>query len=355
MTSTSDPVRYPARQKLDMTRHRACYIVGMSHLTIAKVWIEAVLDGLQLQGLDRTQIAPAPADPAGTDRLAKSRLELVLARGIWTKASMLSDDPTLGLKVGSNLPMQASNVLAVLGAHAPSRRTAVDHIIRYQPLLSDSGRFRLTYIPGGLRMLYDPAWPDLPIASLQIDSVVAAVARGRIKPQHVRLVGRVGQDPRPFADILQCPVELGASQASLDYSDHDLDTAEPGADPALHDLALAYAESLLAARNRWDEMRQGVRSAIALFGLTNISMTKVAAQLGCSPRTLQRRLEASDTSFRDVVYSYRMEEAGLMLCRTDAPIETISELLGYSEPSAFSRAVQSWWGVTPRQLRAQQR
>lgn len=324
----------------------------MSHLTIATTWMDAVLHALEQQGLDRAVLAPELVSRVDAEAMTTSRLELVLARHIWAQAAKLSDDPALGLKVGSRLPVQASNVLAVLVAHARTRRAGLDNVIRYQPLLSDSGRFRRVSIAGGLRVLYDPTWPELPIDPLQIDSVVAALVRGRARPQRVRLVGRAGKDPRPFAAILRCPVELGAAQASVDYRDRDLDAVVPGADPALHDLALAHAESLLAARNRWDEMRQDVRSAIVRLGLAGLSMAKVAAELGCTPRTLQRRLEASNTCFRDVLYSYRMEEAGIMLCRTKAPIEYIADLLGYSEPSAFSRAVQGWWGVSPRELRA---
>ncbi|MFT3975818.1 MAG: helix-turn-helix transcriptional regulator [Sphingomonas bacterium] len=188
-------------------------------------------------------------------------------------------------------------------------------------------------------------------------SVADRFGRGRPRSREERAAPRPsrrpgGEDAHPFEALLQCPVELGAAQASIDYSDDDLDAAVPGADPGLHDLALAYAESLLAARNRQDEIRHAVRSAIALLGPANSSMAGIAAELGCSSRTLQRRLETSGTCFRDLLYAYRMEEAGLMLCRTKASIEYIADRLGYSEPSAFSRAVHDWWGISPRELRA---
>ena len=46
-----------------------------------------------------------------------------------------------------------------------------------------------------------------------------------------------------------------------------------------------------------------------------------------------------------------MEEALILLVESQASIAQISRLLGYSQTSAFSRAVSHWWGASPRGLR----
>ena len=324
---------------------------AMSALTIASVWINAVLDGLVREGLDRAaltqglRVVDGRAPDAG-------QIEVGLARRIWRRARALSDDPLLGLKVGSRLPVQAANVVSVIRAHSQTFEESLRHMARYQVLLSDSGRFVPTARGGGgLRLTYEPSKAAVGIDPLQIDSVVAAASGRRPHPVLVQLVGRAEVDPAPFAVLLGCPVRMGAAQATIDFDAAALATSIPGADPALRDLNLAYAESLLAGRRRMDGLCQNVRAAIGKLGPGAADVASVAAEVGCSPRTLQRRLAQAGTSFKALLEGYRMEEALILLVESQASIAQISRLLGYSETSALSRAVSHWWGASPRALR----
>ena len=324
----------------------------MSALTIASVWINAVLDGLVREGLERAALTQGLRGVVDGRAPDAGQIEVGLARRIWRRARALSDDPLLGLKVGSRLPVQAANVVSVVRAHSGTFEESLRHMARYQVLLSDSGRFTPTAREGGgLRLTYEPSKAAVGIDPLQIDSVVGAAAGRRPRPVLVQLVGRAEVDPAPFADLLGCPVRMGAAAATIDFDAAALATPIPGADPALRDLNLAYAESLLAGRRRMDGLRHNVRAAIGKLGPGAADVPSVAAQVGCSPRTLQRRLAQAGTSFKALIESYRMEEALILLAESQASIAQIGRLLGYSQTSAFSRAVSHWWGASPRALR----
>ena len=323
----------------------------MSALTIASVWINAVLDGLVREGLERAALTQGLRGVVDGRAPDAGQIEVGLARRIWRRARALSDDPLLGLKVGSRLPMQAANVVSVVRAHSGTFEESLRHMARYQVLLSDSGRFMPTAREGGLRLTYEPSKAAVGIDPLQIDSVVGAAAGRRPRPVLVQLVGRAEVDPAPFADLLGCPVRMGAAAATIDFDAAALATPIPGADPALRDLNLAYAESMLAGRRRMDGLRQNVRAAIGKLGPGAADVPSVAAEVGCSPRTLQRRLAQAGTSFKALLEGYRMEEALILLVESQASVAQISRLLGYSQTSAFSRAVSHWWGASPRALR----
>lgn len=47
-----------------------------------------------------------------------------------------------------------------------------------------------------------------------------------------------------------------------------------------------------------------------------------------------------------------MSEAVQLLADRRVPLSTLAERLGYTEPSAFSHAVRSHFGLSPRALRA---
>jgi AraC-like DNA-binding protein len=77
----------------------------------------------------------------------------------------------------------------------------------------------------------------------------------------------------------------------------------------------------------------------------------VAAEMGTSVRTLQRRLRATGLTYGDVVQEARCAAAQQLLKDRRRRIGEIARKLGYSDHAHFTRAFQRWTGVTPREFR----
>lgn len=77
----------------------------------------------------------------------------------------------------------------------------------------------------------------------------------------------------------------------------------------------------------------------------------VAAAVGGSVRTLQRRLADLDTTFSEVVEEARMKSANQLVTQSDYSLKQIASRLGYSEQAHFTRAFRRWNGVTPSAFR----
>lgn len=77
------------------------------------------------------------------------------------------------------------------------------------------------------------------------------------------------------------------------------------------------------------------------------TLDAVAARLGFSERTLQRRLQGAQLNFQQLVERLRFDSACRYLLQGDLPLTEIGYQLGYSEPSAFSRAFRRWAGMSP--------
>ncbi|MEO1289217.1 MAG: helix-turn-helix transcriptional regulator, partial [Chloroflexota bacterium] len=82
------------------------------------------------------------------------------------------------------------------------------------------------------------------------------------------------------------------------------------------------------------------------------TMSDVADRLAVSPRTLQRRLQAEDTSFQKELDKLREELARNYLEKSSYSSGQIAFLLGYEDPNSFYRAFRSWTGQTPEVVRA---
>ncbi|MFR9795107.1 AraC family transcriptional regulator ligand-binding domain-containing protein [Streptomyces sp. MS06] len=82
------------------------------------------------------------------------------------------------------------------------------------------------------------------------------------------------------------------------------------------------------------------------------TLAEVAAELGTSPRTLQRRLGAEHTSFQDVLARTRERMSRAYLRRSSLSYTEIAFLIGYGELTSFHRALRQWTGQTPRGVRS---
>lgn len=79
------------------------------------------------------------------------------------------------------------------------------------------------------------------------------------------------------------------------------------------------------------------------------TIIRVAETLGTTERTLRRRLNEEDTTFRNVLEKARKDACDLYLSEGKRSVADLALLLGYSEHSAFTRAFKGWYGVPPTQ------
>ena len=102
------------------------------------------------------------------------------------------------------------------------------------------------------------------------------------------------------------------------------------------------------------DLSADVRRAIVVLmadGHGSPDIERVAATVGISVRTLQRRLHRSGTSYADVARTFRCDAALRMLKNRNRTIGEIARTLGYADHPHFTRAFQRWMGVSPREFR----
>lgn len=77
----------------------------------------------------------------------------------------------------------------------------------------------------------------------------------------------------------------------------------------------------------------------------------IAGLLGLSPRVLQRRLQAEQTSYQLVLDRVRFRVVATWLCESDMAVSEMGSRLGYIERTGFAQAFKRWAGVSPMQYR----
>lgn len=94
-----------------------------------------------------------------------------------------------------------------------------------------------------------------------------------------------------------------------------------------------------------------VRWYISLYFNEEISLEQISEKFHLTPRAMTRRLATENTSFRQIVHQVRMEITCYHLQESKLNIETIAEIMGFSNVSSLRRAVKNWSGETVAELR----
>jgi len=106
------------------------------------------------------------------------------------------------------------------------------------------------------------------------------------------------------------------------------------------------------ARFDRDSLSMQVRSLlIELLPDGQPTQNGIASSLNLSVRNLQRKLHSEGVSFKCLLDETRKELATQYIRDSNRRIGEITYLLGFSEPSNFTRAFRRWTGLSPNEYR----
>jgi AraC-like DNA-binding protein len=158
-------------------------------------------------------------------------------------------------------------------------------------------------------------------------------------------------DPERWEYLLASRVVFDSDTTRITWSRADIMEPLVTGDPRLARIndehTLAYLDSFLARSTA----RDVVDKIVEKLPDGPPAQQQIAAALHVSNRTLQRKLREEDTSFKELLKDTRMQLARKYLRSPGRSVVETAYLLGFSEPSTFSRAFKRWTGVAPAQYR----
>jgi AraC-like DNA-binding protein len=154
-----------------------------------------------------------------------------------------------------------------------------------------------------------------------------------------------------YKSFFSAPVMFNSEFDGFVFNASELDTVVSEGQENLLSVLDTYMDGLKddVAEDFSLMVKHVIRQVIS-HGSCDIDAT--AAIFNCSKRSLQRKLSAQNTSFRSLREDVRYELALQYLEETAMPISNISELIGFSELSVFSRKFKKKYGVSPRLWRS---
>ena len=273
------------------------------------------------------------------------------------RAARHLDDPLLGLHLGQTVTPRHLGVLGYVLLACPNLAAVLQRLDRYQRLVYDVTPMTRREGDGYVELVWG-AEQGRPGALADEAAITAlmqfcgSLAGAPLIPLRVQFINPPPSDLQPYLDYFGCPVAYGQDETVIRLDVRDLALPLKTADPGLIEVMERQADKLLEQLPQKAPLIEQVRKTTArLLHVGEPSLEQVAAVLCCAPRTVQRRLNAAGSSFRQELAWVRRKMAEGYLRDPRLSIADIALLLGYSEHSAFSRSYKEWTGVTPRQWR----
>lgn len=311
------------------------------------------------KGLDFTQIART----AGIDPVTAVSEDAFVGLAEFARlleiAAVATDDDCFGLRLADRISGELTGTLTYAMRNAPTLRDALLTLIRYIRTRIDVTGFQLTVEDNQATVEW--SFSPLIVHRAQLCDFTAVLL--------VRYVGWiVGPNWRPAAATIERPpprsqethrrlfgrrIAFAQQGNSISFPAVLLSLPIEGADPMVHKIARQLLDRLLAERGTANDLITSAREEIiwSLPSEDGIQVDRLARRLGVSTRTLQRKLAEAGTSFQDLVDDTRKMLARRYIEDRSLTLSEIAYKLGFSAPSAFTRASYRWFGENPGEVR----
>jgi len=150
-----------------------------------------------------------------------------------------------------------------------------------------------------------------------------------------------------YRDYFGCNVLFNQPKAKLIFNSNILDKVLPNSDPTTCDYFLQQCQMLIARLSSYSKFVDQVRMIILARPGYFPDIDYIAEKLDMSSRTLRRKLDSENSSYREILDEIRYKIALEYLQDTNLPLSEISSLLGYSDPGNFTHAFKRWSGEAP--------
>lgn len=272
----------------------------------------------------------------------------------------LSGDEAFGLRLGERTSAAAHQLIAHLVTSAGTLRGAIDALMRFQLLLTDSPLCRLEEGEGEARVVYDIA-PGSPrcrrfraeLSMTGFSRIVHYFGRGA-RARDVMFEYAAPTYRSEYTRVFVGTERFEQSFTGLVIDRELLSATQLHADTEFHRVLEVQAETRIAQLSRKKSYAERVRDYL-LYTTTNRAddMDGVARGLGLSVRTLRRRLQEEGATYGAIASEAFVALAKRLLVDEARSVEETAYAMGYSTPTSFHRAFKRWTGTTPKLFRQQ--
>jgi AraC-like DNA-binding protein len=273
-------------------------------------------------------------------------------------AKKLCNDPALPLRFAQDVDVSEFSITGLLANASETMLDALKQINRYGRLVTDVGangkdRFLIEQVRDEHWVIdtreFPEHWPELTESTF---THLICGPRRFLSIPHILAAEVTYPEPschREYERIWRIPITFGARRNALRF-DPSIYTKPVRIQPRyVFGVLSAHADALVEELVANKTVRGQVEALLmSVIHKGDASASGAAALMGISRQTLYRKLKAEGVTFEQVLDDLRHRLALAYLEGGKASVSETAYLVGFSEPSAFSRAFKRWTGASPR-------
>lgn len=302
---------------------------------------------------------------AGTDlaegRLATSPISYRQMRTVFDNARQLSTEPALALIAGRKMHFTSFGMYGYALLSSPSHAAAIDFAVKYHDVMGPL--VEMCFRREGAAAVYsyepilelDPAQPlyrfllEFQFASHH--TIMTDLYGKGFRFSQISTTYAAPAHARAYARLFKCPVHFAQPVNELRFDEAWITQRMSYANPITYAMAHEACEQDLREVARAGSVAARVHRLLITQAGRFPDIDEVAAGLSMNARTLRRRLDAEQSSYRKILTEVRMHLAIEYLRKTRMTNDEIAARLGYSDAANFRHAFRRWTFRHPSDFR----
>ncbi|MDW5444440.1 AraC family transcriptional regulator [Polaromonas sp. SM01] len=326
--------------------------------TSSSTWVKGVADMFASQGIDVPKLfRTAKLDIQLLDK-PEARFDVEKISELWELAVAWSGNPALGMNPELTSRYVNFDIVGHAMLSSPDLRCGLDNLSRYMALISDCTTFELQsegqnswLVLGHIGNTRRLPRQRQEYSLLTLLSLCSWVTR-----RDIRVLGAEFIFPEPinlesYRQAFDCPLKFDQAASRFLLAAEDLDAPIPSRNRLMFELHERVIEERLSSLGNTRTSYRVSEEIMRKLHQGEPRREDIASDLALTDRTLQRRLQAENTSFQQLLDEARRELARKYLTEDRHSLGQVADKLGFVDQSNFFRACKRWFGLPPGQYR----
>ena len=284
---------------------------------------------------------------------SKQRIPVDKAIALLEQSAQITGCESFGLYMAEQRQISDFGEISLLLSYQHTLRDAIQTIVRYRNIINNSLAIYIEEVGNTVIIREEVVSTESQYSRQSTELALgimhrfcAALLPNKWRPLSIHFTHSAPKDLSAHKRIFGCSLEFGSEFNGIVCTAAELDTANPQANTAMAEHAQRFLDIL--PNDRESSMIFDIRKSIyLLLPMGRATIDQIAQTHGMNVRTLQRRLEVYKTSFSHLINDVRRNLVFRYLQNLNYSLGQVSDILGYSTPSSFTRWFISQFGIAP--------
>lgn len=276
---------------------------------------------------------------------------------LWALVAQNTNDDCFGIKVAQFWHPTSLHALGYAWMASSSLLEALERLVRCLHLVSTAAELQLEEKTDCVLLSFQDT-PETGHMTIVADAALAVIVNmcrisygESFAPLSVSMMREKPSSNNKFEEFFKSPICYSAEKNSLSFSCEDLKKRLPTANAELAQVNDKIVADYIADLDKNNISAQVRIKIIEQLASGNVTEESIAHSLNKSLRSLQRKLAEENISYKILLETTRQQLAKQYVSNSRYSINEVTYLLGFSEPSNFSRAFKRWTGHSPSEYR----